>query len=51
MVLLPGDGAARVLAVRVVCRPTIERLIDHALAQRILARRPRVESLFADTVS
>jgi 4,5-dihydroxyphthalate decarboxylase len=29
-------------------RPTIERLIDHAVAQRILTRRPTVESLFCD---
>jgi 4,5-dihydroxyphthalate decarboxylase len=28
-------------------RATIERLVDHAVAQRILARRPDVESLFA----
>jgi 4,5-dihydroxyphthalate decarboxylase len=28
-------------------RATIEELIDHAVAQRILARRPSVESLFA----
>jgi 4,5-dihydroxyphthalate decarboxylase len=29
-------------------RATIERLIDHAVAQRILERRPSVESLFSD---
>jgi 4,5-dihydroxyphthalate decarboxylase len=28
-------------------RATIEELIDHALAQRILTRRPEIESLFA----
>ena len=31
-------------------RATIERLIDHALAQKILRRRPSVESLFSDVV-
>ena len=28
-------------------RATIERLVDHAVTQRILGRRPAVESLFA----
>lgn len=31
-------------------RATIERLIDHALAQKILSRRPSVERLFSEVV-
>jgi 4,5-dihydroxyphthalate decarboxylase len=31
-------------------RPTIERLVDHALAQGILTRRPAVDELFAPVV-
>jgi len=30
-------------------RSTIEELIDHAVRQKILTRRPAVESLFAES--
>jgi len=32
-------------------RPAIDELIGHAMAQRILARRPAVDALFADTTA